>query len=232
MLFDIEIEVGGEKLSVQNVAIEDGSGTFSTCACNGEQQKRVDGVWTPTYLVLSVGDEAAGACGSACSTDKEIDKGQLYIFEQWADEVMLGDRHAHFNTASGVMKFAFTGDGNDTVEFIDATGPTTVKFTEAKKAAEPEVKQPEVNTEVTTKAPETPPKGPEEERVEDRGTPGGALPDDRGGEGEVAQPAQIDGTGVTSDDGGAGGSENPSPSVHTHGQPTTDSVDDGEEGAE
>ncbi|RCL20039.1 hypothetical protein DOS86_01190 [Anaplasma marginale] len=129
MLFDIDIEVGGERLTVQNVDVKD-DGTFSTCACNGDAQKRVDGVWTPTYLILSVGDGTVGACSdtSACKTDQEISKGQMYIFEQWADDVMLNDRHANFDTASGVMKFAFTGDGNDTVEFVDAQGTTTVKF--------------------------------------------------------------------------------------------------------
>lgn len=141
MLFDIDIEVGGEKLTVQNVDVKD-DGTFNTCACNGEQQKRVDGVWTPTYLILSVGDEVIGKCSDACSTDKEIDKGQMYIFEQWADDVMLNDRHANFNTASGVMKFAFTDDGNDTVEFVDATGPTTVKFRAHEDKAAETVAQP------------------------------------------------------------------------------------------
>ena len=142
MLFDIDIEVGGEKLTVQNVDVKD-DGTFNTCACNGEQQKRVDGVWTPTYLILSVGDEVVGKCSDACSTDKEIAKGQMYIFEQWADDVMLNDRHANFNTTSGVMRFAFTDDGNDTVEFADATGPTTVKFKahEDKTVTSPETQQ-------------------------------------------------------------------------------------------
>ncbi|ASI48083.1 hypothetical protein AOV_04970 [Anaplasma ovis str. Haibei] len=144
MLFDIDIEVGGEKLTVQNVDVKD-DGTFNTCACNGNnQQKRVDGVWTPTYLILSVGDNTVGACGDAgaCKTDQEIDKGQMYIFEQWADDVMLNDRHANFNTASGVMKFAFTGDGNDTVEFVDAQGTTTVKFKAHEDKAAETVAQP------------------------------------------------------------------------------------------
>lgn len=139
MLFDIDIEVGGEKLTVQNVEVGE-DGAFNTCACNGNnQQKRVDGVWTPTYLILSVGDNTVGACGDAgaCKTDQEIANGQMYIFEQWADDVMLNDRHANFDTASGVMKFAFTGDGNDTVEFVDATGPTTVKFKAAETVAQP-----------------------------------------------------------------------------------------------
>lgn len=144
MLFDIDIEVGGERLTVQNVDVKD-DGTFSTCACNGDAQKRVDGVWTPTYLILSVGDGTVGACSdtSACKTDQEISKGQMYIFEQWADDVMLNDRHANFDTASGVMKFAFTGDGNDTVEFVDAQGTTTVKFKVHEKAevANPETTQ-------------------------------------------------------------------------------------------
>ncbi len=35
MLFDIDIEVGGERLTVQNVDVKD-DGTFSTCACNGD----------------------------------------------------------------------------------------------------------------------------------------------------------------------------------------------------
>ncbi|WP_262406094.1 hypothetical protein [Anaplasma marginale] len=147
MLFDIDIEVGGERLTVQNVDVKD-DGTFSTCACNGDaQQKRVDGVWTPTYLILSVGDGTVGACSdtSACKTDQEISKGQMYIFEQWADDVMLNDRHANFDTASGVMKFAFTGDGNDTVEFVDAQGTTTVKFkahADKVEVANPEATQP------------------------------------------------------------------------------------------
>ncbi|MCU7612354.1 hypothetical protein [Anaplasma capra] len=131
MLFDIDIEVGGERLTMQKVTVDEDSGSFNACACNGNQQKRVDGVWSSTYLVISVGDDVIGECNKACATDKEITKGHMYVFDQWADEVTLKngqtELHANFDKASGVMKFSFE-DGGDLIEFVDATEPTVVKF--------------------------------------------------------------------------------------------------------
>ncbi|MGN7678701.1 MAG: hypothetical protein ACTJLL_02990 [Anaplasma sp.] len=137
-MFDVEIAVGEYNLKVGSANIDD-SGYFNTCACSGDGEgtgRRVEGVWSPTALVLSVAKGDSGGCTDCKQTSQapaEITDGNLYVFDTYSGEEIDG-KHSVFEGASGAMTFLLNGAEGDTVEFIAPPETARVTFTKTVEA--------------------------------------------------------------------------------------------------
>ncbi|MGN7661201.1 MAG: hypothetical protein ACTJLK_01065 [Anaplasma sp.] len=133
-MFDVEIAVGEYNLRVSSANIDE-SGYFNTCACSGDGEgpgRRVEGVWSPTALVLSVANGDSGGCTDCkqqSTTPVEINNGSLYIFDTYSGDQEIEGKHSVFEGPSGAMTFLLNGTDGDAVEFITPPATARVTFT-------------------------------------------------------------------------------------------------------